>query len=241
MPRLFNPWAHSRTEPEFSDPEYATAVTDQYAVDRPGDTNNPSPWMDNPAGGWAPSLRLSPTGTPDTTRLNEGEYVTTHAPASGLSDTRGYWDTRNADHNQRTDVEDVATVGLTESPTQGGMPNPAFGGGRWALPARWTPPAEPRVTNRLNPHQYRFWRPFNGRTPHRFNGMHFSMADHRRDYEIYGMAPQRRPGGSTRNTYRLPPAPWDAYLQDQAPRDLPEHLENVQSDVPYPSRSWRLP
>jgi hypothetical protein len=240
MPRLFNPWAHSRTEPEFSEQEYAEAVSSEYAVDRPGDPDNASPWMDNPAGGWAPSLRLSPTGIPDATRENDGEYVTTHAPQSGGADTRAYWDRHDAEDALRHSVEDVTPFGLTESPYQGGMSNPALGANRYGRHPRETPPSEPRVTNRMNPHQYRFWRPFQGMTPHRFTGEHFSMADHRRDYEIYGMTPQRRPGGSTRNTYRLPPAPWDTYLQDQAPNDPPAHLENVQPEVPYASRSWRL-
>jgi hypothetical protein len=40
--------------------------------------------------------------------------------------------------------------------------------------------------------------------------MHFSMADHRRTYDVLGMAPVQ----SRRNTYRADPAPWDANVVD---------------------------
>jgi hypothetical protein len=232
-----NPWAHSRTEREFDDPAYAEAVSSKYAV--PNALDGDSPWMDSPSGGWAPTLRLSPTGIPDITRLNDGEYVDTR-PQDGLAEAREYWGNRNAETNSREAVTITDSTGFGETKGGFGHPEPSQGANRFAPPPRATPPPEPRLTSQLSPHTYRFWRPFQGRVPHRFTGEHFSMADHRRDYPIYGMAPQRRPGGSTRNTYRLPPAPWDAYMQDQAPESAPVHAENVDVNVPYPSRSWRL-
>lgn len=236
----FNPWAHSRTEPEFSQPEYPEAELSRYAVNTPGDPTQPNPYMANPAGGWAPSLRLSPVGVPDETRLNEGEYVPTHAPADGEEMARRYWEKRNAETDERYSVETVAPKEFEETKDGFGHPVAALGFNRFAPNPRATPPAEPRWTQRLSPHRYSYVRPFQGGTPHRFTGEHFSMADHRRDYDVYGMQPPRRPGGSTRNTYRLPPAPWDAHIQDEAPPQAPVHLENVDVDVPQPSRSWRL-
>jgi hypothetical protein len=52
---------------------------------------------------------------------------------------------------------------------------------------------------------------------------HISMADHRRDYPIYGMRPQ---GGVGRNTYRLDPRPWD------------EDLYNPPQQTDFPSRAF---
>jgi hypothetical protein len=50
-------------------------------------------------------------------------------------------------------------------------------------------------------------------TPLGASRQHFSMADHRRKYEIMGMRPQGRTGV---NTYRASPRPWDENLY-QAP------------------------
>jgi hypothetical protein len=232
-----NPFAHSRTEREFDDPSYAEAVTSRYAV--PNALDGDSPWMDSPSGGWAPGLRLSPTGIPDVTRLNDGEYVDTR-PQDGLAEAREFWGNKGRDVAERESAVVTDSTGFAETKEGFGHPEASKGFMRFALPPRANPPAEDRLTEKLSPHSYRFWRPFQGNTPHRFTGEHFSMADHRRQYDIYGMAPQRRPGGSTRNTYRLPPAPWDAYIQDQAPEAAPVHAENIDVNVPYASRSWRL-
>ncbi len=47
--------------------------------------------------------------------------------------------------------------------------------------------------------------------PHGLTGDHFSMADHRREYDILGMQPVR----SSRNTYRVEPTPWDSDVVDR--------------------------
>lgn len=63
-----------------------------------------------------------------------------------------------------------------------------------------------RPTASMSPNTYLFERPWE--IP-QSNGEHFSMADHRRKYQIYGMAPR---GGVGVNTYRLDPQPWDTNL-----------------------------
>lgn len=91
------------------------------------------------------------------------------------------------------------------------------------LPAPWVPlwtqeraPIRPTATN--SPTGYAFTRPWH--IPRNVNQVftedstadtgasrqHFSMADHRRRYEILGMRPQGRMGV---NTYRASPRPWD--------------------------------
>jgi hypothetical protein len=94
----------------------------------------------------------------------------------------------------------------------------------------------------MNPRTYFFWRPFETNQPkmgaRRLNGIHFSMADHRRDYEILGMEPAK----TRRNTYRLEPTPWDTNLVDYPPEDnTPANRGTVPGEAShYSTRSWRL-
>lgn len=65
---------------------------------------------------------------------------------------------------------------------------------------------------------------------------HISMADHRRAYEIYGMAPRGTLGV---NTYRLDPLPWDRELVAPLAQTTPDtsvRLAGVQAG----NRSYRL-
>lgn len=71
-------------------------------------------------------------------------------------------------------------------------------------------PATVRPTARNSPNSYSFTRPFDQRFNRRFNGSHFSMADHRRDYPVFGMAPAK----TWRNTSRVDPPPWDSNIVD---------------------------
>lgn len=90
----------------------------------------------------------------------------------------------------------------------------------------------------MSPNTYSFVRPFDQTPERQFNGVHFSMADHRRDYEIGGMTPAYKP----RNTYRIEPAPWDKDIVDMPPNVQPDISERIVSvDVPpTTNRSWRL-
>lgn len=103
---------------------------------------------------------------------------------------------------------------------------------------RWVPPAEPRVTNRLSPHNYVFTRPFDQDKERVFNGIHFSMADHRRKYPVLGM----NPPPFRRNTYRADPAPWDTARTDMPnPGGYVRPGPIVAYDIPPSgSQSWRL-
>lgn len=102
-------------------------------------------------------------------------------------------------------------------------------------PAR---PDEPRWTNRLSPHNFVFTRPFAQETERWFTGDHFSMADHRRRYEIMGMAPPQY----RRNTYRADPVPWDTDRTDMpTPSGSVTPGRIVAYDLaPVSNSSWRL-
>jgi hypothetical protein len=104
-----------------------------------------------------------------------------------------------------------------------------------ARPAR---PDEPRWTNRLSPHNFLFTRPFGQDTERWFTGEHFSMADHRRRYEIMGMAPPQY----RRNTYRADPVPWDTDRTDMpTPSGSATPGRIVAYDLaPVANSSWRL-
>jgi hypothetical protein len=117
---------------------------------------------------------------------------------------------------------------------------------------RETPPPETRWTEKLGPRSYSFLRPFDqynrgnsqdgdmGSARH-LNGMHFSMADHRREYDILGI----QPWGRRRNTFRVDPAPWDADMYDAPPADtvgVQTHARIQAVDIPTTpgNRSYRL-
>jgi len=114
---------------------------------------------------------------------------------------------------------------------------------RWQDTPRRTPIDSGRPTARYSPSNWRFLRPFDqlnrpyeefvtGSARH-LTGMHFSMADHRRLYEILGMAPQK----SHRSTYRVEPPPWDQKMVDMPP----EHANTgIYSFDIAPRKSWRL-
>jgi len=121
---------------------------------------------------------------------------------------------------------------------------------RWTDNPRRNVPAEPsRLTANDSPSEFKFFRPFDqmnrptedavfGSARH-LNGQHVSMADHKRNYEILGMAPAR----TRRNTYRLEPSPWDEHIVDhpQAVRHTSATVEVI--DIPTEAgsrRSYRL-
>jgi hypothetical protein len=143
-----------------------------------------------------------------------------------------YFDKRDADKKQRHSVEHQDADGWTES--KGILPTDM----RWEYNPRLKPPPEPRKTSVMAPTTYSFTRPFMDGFARTFNGTHFSMADHRRNYEILGMAPTRTP----RNTYRIEPTPWDVDIVDLPPSYEPDavqaRLRGV--EVPGSGRAMRL-
>lgn len=106
---------------------------------------------------------------------------------------------------------------------------------------KWTPPPEHEGVS--TPSTYRFFRPFAQDTTHRFNGEHFSMASHSRNYPVYGMQPWEE----RRNTYRTEPPPRDIQIQDRpmdVEPDTPQATYMVAPDPSFtmfgPPQSWRL-
>lgn len=177
----------------------------------------------HPGLGWATKLARMISGTPDPQR--EDDFPTpTMGPYDGR-DKENFYGPNDAETARRESITHTMGVGWDiqkDSYTQG--PDP-----------RWNPPREERLTSDMSPANYRFDRPWDqlskGNGARQFNGMHFSMADHRRDYDIGGMDAQQ----TTRNTYRSSPAPWDADMYDEAePQTLAQGVVNY---VPAPSSS----
>jgi hypothetical protein len=163
-------------------------------------------YMDSPSGAWAPGLHQVPGGTPDpmrTQQLKQRDYrptPLTDAPRKWWLGIGGPGREEQARHNSQEDVDADGWAMTRGDP----------GNKRAAPDVRRTPPPENRLTQQMSPNNYTYTRPFDQTVAHFFNGAHFSMADHRRNYTIHGMktTPTRR------NTYRLDPPPWDTDIVD---------------------------
>lgn len=222
-----NPWAHSRTEKETGEaPDVAVQQVNAYAVPplSAGDA-----YMDE--FGWAPHLaqRTSTVETPSAQRMMTTP-LRDYRP-NPVRPPEEFWNRNTADVQQRESVVKTNATGWT---TPSGV---APGDTRWAPNPRLYAPPEPRLTNRLGPNTWTQTRPFD-RGAKRFNGLHFSMADHRRKYDILGM----RPAVSRRNTYRIEPAPWDVDVVDMPPEGGQRTPDAIVRSVEIPSvgRSMRL-
>ncbi len=218
--KMRNPWASAKVGGrEDAPPDRPVQQTNRFAAPA-GD----APYLD--ALGWGPSLiaRGSAVETPSAQRI--GSIPRADFRPIPQRPPEEFWDTIDRDDARRHSVESVTGNGWTEQK----------GSKRWAPNPRETPPPEPRVTSQLAPRSYSFTRPFDQHARRLFNGMHFSMADHRRTYPIYGMRPPMTP----RNTYRIEPTPWDENIVDLPP-DYGIASQRLRSvDVPSPSRSFRL-
>lgn len=250
MPARVNPWATTRTARESGLPDNEPPEQQYNAYAAPGLTEE-NGYADSPVTAWGPGLRTSPTGIPDGTRVGETPRYD-FRPDPGRPPEE-FWQKLDADRDVRYGVsETVDGNGWDENKHGAGGPDPSNNVYvRWAPNPRSTPPPEPRITSSLVPRTYSYERPFDQLnrpwadgpvgSARRFLGLHFSMADHRRNYEILGMAPQRFPGMGTRNTYRLDPVPWDSNIVDRAEESSPVSRVLVQREVPAPSsRSYRL-
>ena len=195
MPNAASPYA---SDPAGAvDPTPVAMLAHEYAVPGP---DAPKPYATDQ--GWAAPLRTSPTGTPDAERLGTIPIVQRQVyPGRPPGD----WYDANTDYDdaRRHAVEVQSTTGYVETRTHEL---------RRAPDPRWNPPAPSRVTAALSPRSYLFARPFQ-RPPARNNGLHFSMADHRRKFDVLGMSPVRE----RRNTFRADPAPWDTNQYDVPP------------------------
>jgi hypothetical protein len=219
------PFPDNPTGP-FEPPPQAYAA---YAVPGPGaPVNNPL--------GWAPTgLRPSTQEYPSAQRT--GDFARIDMRPDPGSPPEFYWQPRDRDERTRHSVEEQDADGWTEQK----------GFKKVGRNARDTPPPEDRPTMSMAPSTYTFTRPFDQERTYgdvrihwarQMNGTHFSMADHRRDYPILGMAPANR---VRRNTYRLMPAPWDTNLIDLPPDAGSAPYERVRSqEVSQVQRSYRL-
>lgn len=199
-----NPYAAPETVEDF--PTYALPESRSYAAPAPGEENGT---MDSPIGAWSPVLRAEIGSTPDpmrTFRLPARDFRPDPARAP-----EEFFNRLDADDKRRHSVETLDADGWEEF--KGGSGKPA------APNPRSKAGPEPRPTSRLSPANWSFTRPMWG-GPRALNGLHFSMADHRRDYPILGMEPVR----NWRNTYRIQPLPHDLDMVDVPANDA--------SDIP---------
>jgi hypothetical protein len=189
---------------------------------------NDRDWADTPNRNWAPDIDAVIGGTPDpmrTGRLRTRDYQAdpAHPESEFFLGVNG----PGREKMQRHGVEMQDADGqFVEAPVKiEQAPNP-----------RSIVQPEPRLTSRMSPHTYTFTRPFDQHIAREFNGVHFSMADHRREYPILGMAPVTR----KRNTFRAEPAPWDQNLVDM-PVDSGAYQPGPIQAVDVPAtRNWRL-
>lgn len=229
----FNPWA-TRKVASHDAPSTPIADTPDYPTPQHGSYAAPSLESGSPYNdefGWANrSLRPSTVEYPSAQRLQT--FPRKDNRPDPVRPPEEHWDRIDRDDKQRHSVEFQDADGWTES--KGISPSDK----RWADNPRRTPPAEPRLTQQMAPTTYRFERPFDQHAARLLNGNHFSMADHRRDFEVTqtGMTPVR----SLRNTYRLEPAPWDVDVVDEPPVQAPVFARLRGQELPPPTRTWRL-
>lgn len=220
-------------------PEYAGQYADTPDYGTPSsayaapDLRRDAPYIDT--FGWGPKTRIGVSGTPDAMR--EMTFPVRQDGPTGGTPPRTYWRKLDTDERQRESVTETDANGwdIRKSQYRVGK-NP-----------RENPPPETRWTEKLGPSNWSFTRPWDqlrkGNGARILNGVHFSMADHRRNYEIGGMRPWR----ANRNTYRLEPAPWDADMYDVPPQETMGNPRNARYQAPSSpdftggtGRSYRL-
>lgn len=173
--------------------------------------------------GFSPTLRAG--GSPDGTQLPDDVRIGQRELPVGENYNDPKWQAiQNSEFLQRHSVEQTGEMWSVQ---QRKIPAPQV--------PLWTQeraPIRPTATN--SPTGYTFQRPWH--IPRNVadvytedsvaisgaSRQHFSMADHRRRYEVMGMKPQGRMGV---NTYRANPQPWDQSLYvapsaSQAPNSI---------------------
>jgi len=223
-----NPYSLSRTE-QNNEPVPASVLDPAYVA--PEQTG---PYTD-PGNPWSEQLQEGIGTTPDAQREQSAPILSQRV---NPSKPKALWARLFGDDHKREDqavitplreqiretTDDRATQGVT----------------RWAAnPYQLGTIAPVRPTETLSPSTYGgYTRDMNGGTPHRMNGNHFSLADHRRmDAEIYGVAPPR----SLRSSQRLDVMPWGTDVVDQAPQTAyPAELYDAPVSPEYTGRSYRL-
>lgn len=142
--------------------------------------------------GFSPSLGAGSEGNlPDEIRTGKRE------PIFGGPHQEDIHLVRGEDNLRRRDDEEQVSTGWNTR-----QEKPILG----VIPEQVQDIGPSRPTASMGPNTYLFQRPWE--IPES-TGEHVSMADHRREYEIYGMRPQ---GDVGVNSYRADPKPWDRNL-----------------------------
>lgn len=211
--------AERLTDPGVPNPAFAVPTEGENARD----------YADSPVLAWSPRLAAEIGETPDPMRLAKTQVRAYRpAPADPPAD---FW--LGAHGIGREEVQRHRVEYQDADGFEANLPVRRT----WAPNPRATPPPEPRPTSRMSPNTYVFTRPFDQTPARHLNGIHFSMADHRREYPILGMAPVKR----RRNTFRAEPVPWDIDLVDMPSPAATDGRPGavVSYEIP-PTRNWRL-
>lgn len=224
MPGTVNPYAGPRERKPGEAPGPLSAAPPHFAYAVPDIPESTDP--ENTDGGYSPVLRVTgASGTlPDAIRIGAKE------PPENDPNVREYNARRTADFHSRH-ADEITTVGWDIRQSKPFVP---------PVPDQIQEKPAIRSTARRSPLGYLFTRPWHiPRTVHDIFGGdpvdHVSLADHRRNYEIYGMAPRGTMGA---NTFRKDPQPWDRFLIVQ-PSEMP--VEPLQREsVSTGRRTYRL-
>ncbi len=152
--------------------------------------------------GYSPALRVA--GSPDGSALPDDIRVGHREPPPNDPNQHPYNERRYSEFHKRHAVEEYSEGWKVQ---QARIPGPR-------MPLWEQERAPTRPTANQSPTNYAFCRPWHvPRNAADALGpqavLHFSLADHRRTYEVWGMKPQGRVGA---NTYRASPRPWDEAL-----------------------------
>lgn len=181
--------------------------------------------------GWSPKLAAQSLEIPDAQREQAFPIRDFREDERQPSE---FWRRRNTDRNTRESSVDSNAIGWEiRKKRKNYAPNP-----------RLVPTEETRPTQGMSPTTYtssRLWDQLaKGNGARTFNGRHFSMADHRRNYDVLGMQPVI----TRRNTMRLSPPPWDENMYDgtAVPYSPPvvRYPIDESSSGSGGNRAWRL-
>lgn len=171
------------------------------------------------------SPELKAGGSSDGTKLPSDIRIGTREPVENNPNDRLYNAKRTSEFHLRHSEESFCPTWRVQQHKAGPVPTNPY----------WTADVAPsRPTAERSPSNGLFTRPWhiprNRADIEPGAVLHFSMAAHRRNYEIHGMTPRGRVGV---NTYRAEPRPWDEQLYRP-----PQAGNSVQSDL-FGNRSYR--
>lgn len=199
-----------------------------YAMPGAGQTNwGRTPYV--PTGsGFAPNLNQRVGATPDPMRTKQMPQQESY-PDPGLQGPGEWYYGVHGNANDRLARARAETE--VAAPIPGIVPTIE----RFAPDPKSVRQPQYRATQRNSPSTWSFTRPFDQRMARRLNGNHFSMADHRRNYPIYGMEAAQ----PWRSTVITQPAPWGQNLTVNAQSASYQPNPIIPTpDVGVPNRGW---